>query len=105
MKDLSALMQQAQLMQSKLAALEKEMGAIEVLWESGAGLVRVLLNGEGEAKQVRIDPALKDEDWHVLEDLLAAAVNDGVQKLSEARKEKQSSLMGSLAPMFGKLPF
>ncbi len=105
MKDLSALMQQAQRMQSKLAALEKEMGAIEVLGESGAGLVRALLNGDGEAKRVQIDPALKDEDWHVLEDLVAAAFNDGVHKLSEARKEKQSSLLGSLGPMLGKLPF
>ena len=105
MKDLSALMQQAQQMQGKLAALEKEMAAIEVVGESGAGLVCVVLNGEGQAKRVRMDPALKGEDWQVLEDLVAAAFNDGVRKLGEAHKEKRSSLLGGLGSMLGKLPF
>lgn len=102
MKDLAGLMQQAKEMQERLEAAQAEVAAIEVEGVSGAGLVRVTLNGQGHFKRVKIDPALmKPDETEVLEDLLAAAFNDARRKAEEAAQEKMKTVAGGLA---GLLP-
>ena len=79
MKGLGNLMQQAQQVQEKMSALQAEIAALEVAGESGAGLVRVVMNGAHEVGKVQIDPSLMAEGTEVLEDLIAAACNDARQ--------------------------
>ena len=109
MKDFNDLMKKAQEMQSSLSAkmqeAQKEIAALEVVGESGAGLVRVTMNGRFEVKRVNIDESLMSEDREVLEDLIAAACNDTVRKVEKTQKEKMSSVTGGLDLPFGNLPF
>ena len=111
LKGLGDLMQQAQAMQGKMQELQQEIANAEVTGEAGAGLVKVVLNGANEARRVDIDPSLLTEDKEVLEDLVAAAFNDAVRRVSEMQKEKMGELtagMGmpgggfSLGSLFGK---
>ena len=103
MKGLGDLMQQAQQMQEKMGALQAEIAALEVTGESGAGLVKVVMNGAHEVGKVRIDPSLVQESTEVLEDLVAAACNDAVRKLEAAQRDKMSRLAGGLSAPLGKL--
>lgn len=104
-KGLGDLFQQAQEVQRKIEALQTEMAAVEVTGESGAGLVKVVLNGAHEVKRVVIDPAVYGEGREVLEDLIAAAVNNGVRKVDAARSEKMSGLAGGFGLPLDKMPF
>jgi DNA-binding YbaB/EbfC family protein len=100
---LGNLMRQAQQMQENM---QKELGNIEVTGESGAGMVKVVLNGRHEAKKVTIEPKLVSEDLEMLEDLVAAAINDASRKIEERSKEKYAGLMsGMKLPPGMKLPF
>ncbi|MFZ5654565.1 MAG: YbaB/EbfC family nucleoid-associated protein [Pseudomonadota bacterium] len=106
MKELDDLMQQAKRMQEKMQRLQEQAATAEVTGEAGAGLVRVRMTGRHDVRQVSIDPGLLEEDVEVLEDLLAAAVNDAVRKVEARQKE----LLGGLAagiplPPGFKLPF
>ena len=106
MKDLDDLMQQARQMQEKMQKLQQQAAAAEVVGEAGAGLVKVRMTGRHDVRKVSVDPSLLQEDVEILEDLLAAAVNDAVRKV-EAR---QKDLLGGLAagiplPPGFKLPF
>ena len=103
---LGELMKQAQKMQEKMTRLQKEAANIEVIGESGAGLVRVKMTGRYDIKQVSIDSSLLTEDKAVLEDLIAAAMNDAVKKSENKQQEKMSELSGGipLPPGF-KFPF
>ena len=100
---LGNLMRQAQQMQENM---QKELGNIEVTGESGAGMVKVVLNGRHEAKKVTIEPKLVSEDLEMLEDLVAAAINDASRKIEERSKEKYADLMSGMnLPPGMKLPF
>jgi DNA-binding YbaB/EbfC family protein len=100
---LGNLMRQAQQMQENM---QKELGNLEVTGESGAGMVKVVLNGRHEAKKVTIEPKLVSEDLEMLEDLVAAAINDASRKIEERGKEKYADLMSAMnLPPGMKLPF
>jgi DNA-binding YbaB/EbfC family protein len=103
---LGNLMRQAQQMQENMQKAQAELAEIEVIGESGAGMVKVTLNGRHEAKKVSIEPKLLGEDKEMLEDLVAAAVNDAVRKIAARTQEKYSGLMSGMnLPPGMKLPF
>ncbi|MEE8264645.1 MAG: YbaB/EbfC family nucleoid-associated protein [Gammaproteobacteria bacterium] len=103
---LGDLMKQAQQVQENLKQAQEQLTNLEVTGEAGAGLVRVTMTGRHDVKRVEIDPNLLQEDKAMLEDLLAAAVNDANRRVEEASKEKLSSLTGALGLPSGiKLPF
>ena len=103
---LGNLMRQAQQMQETMQKAQAELADIEVTGESGAGMVKVTLNGRHEAKKVLIEPKLLAEDKDMLEDLLAAAFNDAVRKVAVRSQEKYAGLMSGLnLPPGMKLPF
>ena len=99
-RGLGDLMKQAQQMQQRLQSLQDEIAKLEVTGESGAGLVKVTVNGRHEASRVTIDPSLLEaksvEDRALLEDLIAAAFNDAARRLERLQKEKMSSLAAGL---------
>jgi len=106
MKGLSDLMQQAQKMQQQMQDAQAEQAKHEVCGESGAGLVSVVMNGRHDVKRVTIDPSLLSEDKEILEDLLAAAVNDAVRKVEEENKKTMSDLASGMnLPEGFKMPF
>jgi DNA-binding YbaB/EbfC family protein len=103
---LSGLMKQAQQMQENLKKAQEEIAALEIEGQAGAGMVKIVMTGRHDVKRVSIDPSLMSEDKDMLEDLIAAAINDAVRKLDTATQEK----MGGLTSGFGlppgmKLPF
>jgi DNA-binding YbaB/EbfC family protein len=103
---LGNLMRQAQQMQETMKQAQAELAALEITGESGAGMVKVTLNGHHEAKKVFIEPKLFAEDKDMLEDLLTAAINDAVRKIAARSQEKYSGLMSGLnLPPGMKLPF
>jgi nucleoid-associated protein EbfC len=103
---LGNLMRQAQQMQENMQKAQAELAALEVVGESGAGMVKVTLNGLHEAKKVWIEQKLLGDDKEMLEDLLTAAVNDAVRKIAARSQEKYSGLMSGLnLPPGVKLPF
>ena len=103
---LGNLMKQAQQMQENLAKAQEAVKAIQVTGESGAGLVKVTLNGRHEARRVEIDPSLLSEDKEVLEDLIAAAITDAAGRVEKAQQEKMAGLASGLGLPGGfKLPF
>ena len=107
MKNLGNLMKQAQEMQTKMQEMQDALAELEVTGSSGAGMCQVTLNGKGEARQVKIDPALVTPgDADVLEDLILAAINDAKAKVETAMQEKMSELTGGLQlPPGMSLPF
>lgn len=111
MKGLEDLFKQAQAAQSKMAEAQEEMKVATVTGEAGAGMVKVTLNGCYEALRVEIDAEAIGDDFSgdkraVVEELVAAAFNDGVRGVEQMRQEKMSSLMGALGlPPGIKLPF
>lgn len=103
---LGNLMRQAQQMQETMKKAQAELAELEVTGESGAGMVKVTMNGHHEAKKVTIEPRLLAEDKDMLEDLLVAAVNDAVRRIAARSQEKYSGLMSGLnLPPGMKLPF
>ncbi len=105
MKGLGDLMKQAQAVQERMQKVQEEMAAMEVQGESGAGLVRVTLNGRHEVRRVNIDDSLLSEDKGVLEDLVAAAMNDAVRRVAAEQQEKMSGMAAGLGLPLDKLPF
>ena len=106
MKGINDLMQQAQKMQADMQKAQEELAQKEVTGEAGAGLVRVTMTGRHDVKQVRIDDSVLSESREVLEDLLAAAVNDAVRRVEAQNREFMAGLASgmNLPPGF-KLPF
>jgi DNA-binding YbaB/EbfC family protein len=97
MPDFLGMMKQAAQLQSKMQAMQDELGQVEVEGSSGGGLVNVRISGKMEVKAVKIDPSLiKAEEREVLEDLLATAFNDARRKAETAMQEKMQSLTGGL---------
>ena len=106
MTDLNEIMKQAKLMQEKFQKAQTEQLKTKTEGESGAGLVRVTMNGKHDVISVRLDDALMSEDKVVIEDLLAAAVNDAVRKVEETKKESLSGMTGGMKMPDGfKFPF
>jgi nucleoid-associated protein EbfC len=103
---LGNLMRQAQQMQENMQKAQAELAEIEVTGESGAGMVKVTLNGRHEAEKIVIEPKLLGEDKEMLEDLVTAAFNDAVRRIAARTQEKYSGLMSGLnLPPGMKLPF
>lgn len=103
---LGDIMKQAQAMQENLQKAQQEIANMEVNGESGAGLVKVVMNGRHEIKRVNIDPTLFSDDKEMLEDLVAAAVNDASRNVEKMSQEKMSGLTAGLnLPAGMKLPF
>lgn len=94
--DMNNLMQQAQAMQEKLRKLQDEAASAEVTGEAGAGLVKVTMNGRHDVRRVEIDPSLMQEDKEMLEDLVAAAVNDAVRRSEKEQQEKMAELTAGM---------
>lgn len=100
------LMQQAQRMQENVQKAQEELAAIEVLGESGGGLVKLTMNGRKEAIKISIDPSLLADDRDMLEDLLVAAINDAVRRADKLKDEKMAGLTSGMPlPAGFKLPF
>lgn len=103
---LGDIMAQAQQMQQKAQAIQEEIANTEVVGEAGAGLVRVNMNGRHDVTGVNIDQDVLGEDKSMLEDLLAAAVNDAVRRVEAVREEKMADIMSGLPlPPGFKMPF
>jgi len=103
---LGGMMKQAQKMQENMQKAQEELASMEVIGKAGGGMVEVTMTGRHDVKRVSIDDALLTEDKDMLEDLIAAAVNDAVQLVEKTSSDKMSGMMGgmSLPPGF-KLPF
>ena len=103
---LDGLMKQAQQMQEKFQKMQSDVANTEVVGESGAGLVKVTMTGRFDVRQVDIDPGLLTEEKTLLEDLIAAAMNDAVRRVEANQKDKMSEMTSGipLPPGF-KFPF
>jgi DNA-binding YbaB/EbfC family protein len=100
------LLKQAQAVQENIQKAQEQVAQITATGESGGGMVKVTMNGKHEVARVQIEPALLTEDREVLEDLIAAAINDATHKVGAAVNEKMASAMGGLQlPPGMKLPF
>ena len=106
MKGLGGLMKQAQEMQEKMQKAQEEVANMEVTGLSGAGMVKVTMTGRHDVKRVELNDDLLSEDKEILEDLIAAAVNDAVRKVDEQSKDKMAGVTAGipLPPGF-KMPF
>ncbi|MEZ5435860.1 MAG: YbaB/EbfC family nucleoid-associated protein [Pseudomonadales bacterium] len=104
--NMNELMKQAQAMQEKMQRMQEDVAKMEVTGESGAGLVKVVMNGRHDVRSVNIDSSLMTEDKEILEDLLAAAVNDAVRKVEHNSQEQMQKLTGGMQmPPGFKMPF
>ncbi|ERS88792.1 MULTISPECIES: YbaB/EbfC family nucleoid-associated protein [unclassified Halomonas] len=100
------IMKQAQEMQEKMQRVQEEVARAEVQGEAGAGMVKVTMNGRHDVSNVDIDPSVMEEDKELLEDLLAAAVNDAVRKVEANSKAKMEEVtQGMNLPPGFKMPF
>ena len=100
------LMKQAQQLQANMQKAQAEIAAMEVTGESGGGMVKVTLNGKHEAKRVQIDPSVPLDDREMIEDLVAAAINDAVRRVEATTQEKMGGLTAGMPiPPGFKLPF
>jgi DNA-binding YbaB/EbfC family protein len=98
MADFLGMMKQAAQLQSKMKAMQDELGSVEVEGMSGGGLVSVRMTAKMDVKAVKIDPSLmKEDEREVLEDLLVTALGDARRKAEEAMKEKMSALTGGFS--------
>ena len=103
---LGNLMKQAQEMQANLQKAQEELANLEVTGESGGGMVRVVMTGRHDVRQVSIDTTLLGEDREMLEDLVAAAVNDAVRRVEEESKSRLAGMASGLdLPPGIRLPF
>ncbi|WP_288743385.1 YbaB/EbfC family nucleoid-associated protein [uncultured Rheinheimera sp.] len=93
-------------MQDKMQKAQQELANLEVTGESGAGLVKVTMTGNHNVRRVSIDDSLMQDDKEMVEDLVAAAINDAVRRVEEANKAKMAAVTGGmqLPPGF-KMPF
>jgi nucleoid-associated protein EbfC len=103
---LGNLMKQAQQMQENMKKMQDQLATVEVEGQSGAGMVKVLMTCRNDVKRVTIDPSLLADDKDMLEDLVAAAVNDAVRKAEALTQEKMGGFTSGMGlPAGFKLPF
>lgn len=106
MKGMGNLMKQAQAMQENMQRMQEEVARMEVEGQSGGGMVKVVMTGKHEARRVEIDPSLLEDDKEMLEDLIAAAINDATRRVEENQQEKMAGMTDGLnLPPGMKLPF
>ncbi|HET8815897.1 MAG TPA: YbaB/EbfC family nucleoid-associated protein [Pseudidiomarina sp.] len=104
---MSGMMKQAQQMQERMQRAQEEIANLEVTGEAGAGMVKVTMLGNHNVRRVSIDPSLfSEDDAEMIEDLVAAAINDAVRRVEQTSKEKMAEVTGgmNLPPGF-KMPF
>jgi len=101
---LGNIMKQAQAMQSNMKKAQSELADIEVIGSAGGGLVSLTMTCRYDVRKVDIDPELFSDDKEIVEDLIAAAMNDAVKKVEATTEEKMSGIAGGLAGMPG-MPF
>ena len=103
---LGKLMKQAQEMQANMQKAQEELANIEVTGQSGGGMVSVVMTGRHDVKRVSIDDSLMGDDKEMLEDLLAAAVNDAVRQVETTTQEKMAGMTAGMnLPSGFKMPF
>lgn len=103
---LGNLMKQAQKMQEDMQRVQEELANMEITGQAGGGMVKVVMTGRHDLKRVSIDDSLMSDDKEMLEDLIAAAVNDAVRQLEETSQERMSGLTSGMnLPAGMKLPF
>ncbi|TAM45074.1 MAG: YbaB/EbfC family nucleoid-associated protein [Gammaproteobacteria bacterium] len=102
---LGNILKQAQAMQENLKRAQEELAALEVTGSAGGSMVRVTMTGRHDVKRVEIDATLLKDDKEVLEDLVAAAMNDAVRKVEQAAQEKMSSITGGMSLPGMPFPF
>ena len=103
---LAGLMKQAQEMQENLKKAQEQIASMEIEGQAGAGMVKVIMTGRHDIKRVSIDASLMNDDKEMLEDLVAAAVNDAVRKVESTTQEKMSGVTSGLPlPPGMKFPF
>ena len=102
---LGNLMKQAQQMQENMRKAQEELANIEVVGSAGGGLVEVTMTCRHDVRKIQIDDSLMEDDKEMLEDLVAAAMNDAVRKVEEITKEKMGGMMGGLNIPGMNLPF
>lgn len=90
------LLKQAQQMQAKMQEAQEQLANMLVIGEAGAGMVRVEMNGRHDVKRVHIDASVLKDDKEMLEDLVAAAINDAVRKVEKASRDKLSTLTAGM---------
>lgn len=100
------MMKQAQQMQAKVQKAQEELASLEVTGESGAGLVKVVMTCNHNVRRVDVDDSLMEEDKEMLEDLVAAALNDAVRRVQETTQERMGEVTGGMGlPPGFKMPF
>ncbi len=100
------MMKQAQKMQEDMQKAQEEIANMEVEGQAGGGMVKVVMNGRHELRKVELDDSLMSDDKEMIEDLLAAAVNDATRKIEQQSSEKMSGISAGLGlPSGMKLPF
>ena len=100
------MMRQAQKMQEDMQKAQEEIANMEVEGQSGGGMVKVVMNGRHELRKVELDASLMSDDKEMIEDLVAAAVNDAVRKIEQQSSEKMSGVTAGMnLPGGMKLPF
>ena len=103
---LGGLMKQAQMMQENMKKMQDQLASVEVEGAAGAGMVKITMTCRYDVKRVNIDPSLLADDKDMLEDLVAAAMNDAVRKVEATSQEKMGSLTSGMGlPPGFKMPF
>jgi len=106
MKGLGGMMKQAQKMQEKMQKAQEEIANMEVIGEAGAGMVKITMTGRHDVRRVEIDDNLMGDDKDMLEDLIAAAVNDANRRVEAVSQEKMSAVTAGMPiPPGMNLPF
>jgi nucleoid-associated protein EbfC len=106
MKGLSQLMKQAQEMQANMQKAQDELAKLEIEGEAGGGMVKIRMTCKHEVRRVALEDALLEDDKEMLEDLIAAAINDANRKIEQTVQDRMASLTNGLAlPPGMKLPF
>jgi hypothetical protein len=100
------MMKQAEALQRNMQKAQEEVARLEVTGESGGGMVKVTMTGKHEVRRVQIEPAVVGEDREMLEDLIAAAINDAVRRIeSESQQRMSAAMSGMHLPPGIKMPF
>lgn len=106
MANFGNMMKQAEALQRNMQKAQEQIALMEVVGESGGGMVKVTMTGKHEVKRVQIEPAVIGEDREMLEDLVAAAINDAVRRVETQSQQRMSELMSGLRlPPGMKMPF
>ncbi len=98
-------MKQAQQVQERMQKMQEQLAQMEVTGESGGGLVKVVMNGRHEVKRVQLDDGLLAEGKEIVEDLVAAAMNDAVHRVEAEQQQQMSGLASGFGLPLGKMPF